>query len=67
MYDEVKPMVALLIKKLTADCLWLFRCATCLRSIPERKCAAFRRECLLYNCLLVSKYLDLSQQKTNLN
>ena len=23
MYDEVKPMVALLIQKLTADCLWL--------------------------------------------
>ena len=23
MYYEVKPMVALLIKKLTADCLWL--------------------------------------------
>ena len=23
MYYEVKPMVALLIQKLTADCLWL--------------------------------------------
>ena len=24
MYYELKPMVALLIKKLTAECLWLF-------------------------------------------